>query len=199
MFAYPMTSGEQAYLAMPRLRLQDRDLSLRAVQPADIESIRQWRNAQMDVLRQTNVISAEAQKRYFAEYVWPQKDKSHPKQILLAIERNGELIGYGGLVHISWLDLRAEVSFLLAPTIEIHHHLRSEIFTDTLRLLQEFAFLDLSLSRLWTETYSNRIRHIHTLESVGFQLEGRLRNHVVMGNIFLDSLIHGSLSSNWRK
>lgn len=194
-----MTSGEQAYRAMPRLRLQDRDLSLRAVQPADIESIRQWRNAQMDVLRQTSVISPEAQQRYFAEHVWPQKDKLHPKQILLAIERSGELIGYGGLVHISWPDLRAEVSFLLAPTIELQHHLRSEIFANTLRLLQEFAFLDLSLLRLWTETYSNRIRHIHTLESVGFQLEGRLRNHVVMGNIFLDSLIHGSLSHQWRK
>jgi RimJ/RimL family protein N-acetyltransferase len=194
-----MIPGEQAYSVMPRPRLQDRELALRAVQPADIESIRLWRNAQMDVLRQSTVITTEAQQRYFAEHVWPQKTISHPEQILLGIEMNDRLIGYGGLVHISWRDLRAEVSFLLAPPVEFDRHLRSVIFAKFLRLLQEFAFMDLSLSRLWTETYSNRTEHIHTLEAFGFQLEGRLRKHISMNDVFLDSLIHGSLSNNWRE
>lgn len=194
-----MMPAEQAYIVMPRPRLKDGEFTLRAVQPTDIEAIRQWRNAQMDVLRQISTITPEAQQRYFAEHVWPQKILSNPEQILLAIEMNGGLIGYGGLVHISWRDLRAEVSFLLDPTIECDRHMRSVIFAQFLRLLQEFAFTDLALRRLWTETYSNRTEHIRTLESVGFQLEGRLRNHVASKDTFLDSLIHGSLSNIWRK
>jgi RimJ/RimL family protein N-acetyltransferase len=192
-------SVEQDYIVMPRPRLQDRELTLRAVQPADIEAIRQWRNDQMDVLRQSSLITPEDQQRYFAAQVWPQKNVLHPEQILLAIEMNGKLIGYGGLVHISWRDLRAEVSFLLAPSIECDRPMRSVIFAKFLRLLQELAFIDLSLIRIWTETYSNREEHIQTLESVGFQLEGRLRNHIALNNVFLDSLIHGSLSNNWRE
>ncbi len=191
--------AEQAYSVMPRPRLEDGELALRAVQPGDIEAIRQWRNAQMDVLRQSTTITPEVQQRYFDEHVWPQKIVSHPEQILLAIEINGGLIGYGGLVHISWRDHRAEVSFLLAPPIEFDSSMRSLIFANFLRLLQELAFLDLSLNRLWTETYSNRTVHIHTLENAGFQLEGRLRNHICLKNLYLDSLIHGSLLDNWRK
>lgn len=194
-----MMHGEQAYSVMPKPRLEDGELTLRAVEPSDVEAIRQWRNAQMDVLRQTTVITPEAQQRYFAEHVWPQKILPYPEQILLAIERNGELVGYGGLVNISWRDLRAEVSFLLAPSIECDRQMRSVIFSKFLRILKKLAFLDLSLSRLWTETYANRAEHILTLESSGFQFEGRLRNHVALNDIFVDSLIHGALSNNWRE
>lgn len=41
-----------------------------------------------------------------------------PSQVLVALERAGVLIGYGGLVHISWANRRAEVSFLLTPELE---------------------------------------------------------------------------------
>lgn len=191
--------GDIDYRVMPRHRLQDRELTLRAVGPQDIESIRQWRNAQMDVLRQTASISPEAQERYFAEQVWPDKLISQPKQILLAIERNRKLIGYGGLVHIAWHDRRAEVSFLLEPPIEHAPEDRAKVLTNFLRLVQELAFKDLSLSRLWTETYAHRSAHLNTLEAAGFRLEGCLRAHVIINNEPVDSLIHGLLASEWKK
>ena len=181
---------EQAYSVMPRPQLEDQAFTLRAIQPADIETIRQWRNAQMDVLRQSTVITTEAQQRYFAEKVWPQKPLLQPDQILLAIENYGNFIGYGGLVHVSWRDRRAEVSFLLDPSIESDFQKREEFFAKYLRLLQELAFSDLSLFRLWTETYSHRTGHIRTLESMGFKLEGRLRNHIALNSGFIDAEIH---------
>src|SRR6056297_2367074 len=104
-----MSDGTGPYRAMPRARISLGGLALRAVEPGDIEAIRQWRNAQMDVLRQTAPISPEGQARYFAAHVWPEKPKPVPNQILLAIERNGDLVGYGGLVHISWSNRRAEL------------------------------------------------------------------------------------------
>lgn len=194
-----MTSAQHDYRIMPRPRLHDADLSLRAVGPQDIEAIRQWRNSQMDVLRQSESITPEAQQRYFAEHVWPDKDALHPKQILLAIERDGNAVGYGGLVHISWHDLRAEISFLLAPLIENEPDSRTEPFSRFLRLVQELAFMDLNLSRLWTETHAHRTAHIRTLESVGFRLEGRLRRHVTVDGKRTDSLLHGLLAHEWKE
>ena len=52
-------------------------------------------------------------KEYFEKNIWSELKKNDPNQILLAIEQNGQLIGYGGLVHISWVYKRAELSFLL--------------------------------------------------------------------------------------
>lgn len=189
---------EQAYTVMPKPRLQDGELTLRAVQPADIESIRQWRNAQIDVLRQSCIITPEAQQRYFSEHVWPGKTSPQPTQILLAIEYHDQLIGYGGLVHIAWAYRRAEVSFLLEPQLERNTPFLADCFTRFLRLLQILAFEDLQLQRLTTETYSHRTVHIQALEAAGYQLEGRLKDHVVVDGQPCDALVHGLLAGQSR-
>ena len=172
-----MTAASNDYLIMPNPQLNDGDLSLRAVSLSDIEAIRQWRNAQMDVLRQRAVISMEAQRSYFETHIWPDKVSLHPRQILLAIELGGRLVGYGGLVHIAWQDQRAELSFLLEPRLEQNSAIREALFSRFLRLVQVLAFAELKLLRLWTETYAHRMEHLRTLEASGFQPEGCLREH----------------------
>ncbi len=188
---------DNKYKIMPSPQLCGDGITLRAVEPNDIEFIRRWRNAQMDVLRQVVPISIEEQKEYFAKHVWPEKESSTPKQILLAILREGVFIGYGGLVHICWDSRRAELSFLLDPLIESEPETRGSVFLAFLVLSQRIAFKDLHLSRLWTETYSTRTAHLHTLEIGGFKEEGRLRAHSIIENRPVDSIIHGLLASEW--
>jgi RimJ/RimL family protein N-acetyltransferase len=184
---------------MLRTKLRVGDVVLRALLKDDIEYIRQWRNAQTTVLRQVEQISPEQQQKYFAEKIWPDKSKLYPKQVLLAIEHRGILIGYGGLVHIVWRDRRAEVSFLLSPAKESETENRREIFTIFLSLIEELAFKDFGLLRLSTETYSHRKAHIRTLQSAGFQVEGCLRAHSIIDGQPVDSLLHAMLASEWKE
>ncbi|GID07532.1 GNAT family N-acetyltransferase [Pseudomonas sp. 008] len=193
-----MSAVAVRYLVMPNPYLSDGVLDIRAVQPTDIHAIRQWRNAQMDVLRQTALISPEEQERYFAEHVWSQIASSEPSQILLAIESAGVLIGYGGLVHISWPNRRAEVSFLLTPDLEKKSEELIAFFSRFLDLMKQLAFEDLGLRRLCTETFAHRTRHIATLEASGFRCEGRLREHVLIGGKPMDSFTHGALACEWK-
>lgn len=179
------------YRVLPRLRLSDGLITLRAVEQEDVESIRLWRNAQMNVLRQASLITTEEQKRYFEEHVWPEKESTKPKQILLAIVHKGELIGYGGLVNLQWADQRAEISFLLSDQIEVQPQLRAKIFLRFLLLIKELSFRHLRLKRIWTETYAIRKAHIKSLEASGFVFEGCMRDHVLIDGERVDSLIHG--------
>lgn len=190
------TNGSGSYVAIPDKDLSSQSISLRAVEPEDIEPIRQWRNAQVSILRQDSVITQADQTQYFALNVWPEKQRREPSQILLAIEIRGELAGYGGLVNISWREKSAEVSFLLKPSVEEDTDRRRAIFLGFLSLLQDLAFDDLGLHRLFTETYAFRASHIASLEEAGFRLEGCLRQHVVVNNSRVDSLIHGCLASD---
>jgi len=192
-------SQDHCYQVMPRPILSDGVLYFRAVNKSDIEAIRNWRNDQMDVLRQMEPITKEAQVRYFEENIWPDLIRNEPKQILLAIELHGELIGYGGLVHISWPCRRAEVSFLFASNLEQDSELLNEYFIRYLDLIQEFAFKDLGLLRLWTETYAHRTSHLRMLEAAGFQREGCLRSHVMINSEPIDSLLHGLLADEWKE
>lgn len=185
------------YRHLPDLTIASGASSLRCVQDDDIEPIRQWRNAQMDVLRQDRPISADRQRAYFAREIWPQMEAERPSTVLLSFRRDDELVGYGGLVHIAWEHSRAEISVLMRSDIagdEVAYHplLRTFLF-----LVRELAFNRLGLNRVYLETYSIRTKHIATLEACGFQLEGRLREHVRIDGAPADSLIHACFAREW--
>jgi hypothetical protein len=90
-----------SYICMPRPVLSIGDLSVCAVQPQHIESIRQWRNAQMDILRQSAEITSDQQQAYYAKDIWPEMLSQQPKNILLIYLDQNIPIGYGGLVHVA--------------------------------------------------------------------------------------------------
>lgn len=182
-----------AYACMPRPILSLGSLWVQAVQEYYIEDIRQWRNAQMNILRQSTLITPDEQKNYFQKHIWPDMSSLHPKNILLAYMEDDHFIGYGGLVHIAWEHLRAEVSFLLSPPLRNSQDNYSRYFSIFLQLLKELAFKDIGMERLFTETYAIRTHHISVLESVGFSREGLLKNHVKIEGKSVDSIIHGCI------
>jgi predicted ATP-grasp superfamily ATP-dependent carboligase/RimJ/RimL family protein N-acetyltransferase len=186
-----------AYSCMPQPVLRLDSLWVQAVQPSHIENIRQWRNAQMDILRQSVVIQPEEQARYFQQQIWPDLLSPHPQNILLAYMEGSNLIGYGGLVHIAWAYRRAEVSFLLNNDLAGTPSDYQKYFPRFLQLMQVLAFDELNLDRLCTETYSIRKEYIAALEFAGFDREGILRQHVRIKDRPIDSFMHGCLKSNY--
>lgn len=179
------------YACMPQPILKLNSLWVEAVQPSHIERIRQWRNAQMDILRQSSLITSEEQKAYFQKHIWPDMISSCPDNILLAYFEDDNLIGYGGLVHIAWEYRKAEISFLLEPGLYKSEDKYARYFSVFLQLMKELAYKDIGLERLFTETYAFRAHHISILEESGFNREGLLKDHVKVNGCFVDSLLHG--------
>jgi Acetyltransferases, including N-acetylases of ribosomal proteins len=192
-----MTEGAGPYRVMSnRPVLSEGSVVVRAVEPEHIEAIRCWRNAQIDVLRQSRAITAEEQAAYFERVIWPDKGSDRPANILLGLFEHGRMIGYGGLVHIAWDYGRAEVSFLLATEIAQDEAVVSILFATWLRQMQKLAFDDLGLSRLTTETYAMRALHLRILDEAGFHREGLLRQHVRVDGRPMDAVVHGCLASD---
>jgi len=167
--------------------------SLKTIQQEDIELIRQWRNDQMDFLRQKEIIEPKEQVKYFSENIWPYLDSKNPSNILLGFYFKNILIGYGGFVHISWEDKRAEISFLLDPKRMKDQQTYKNDFSNYLYLIKEIAHQELNFNKIYSETYSFRKEHIVILEDSGFNLEGVLREHIVLEGIPIDSILHGLL------
>ena len=93
------------------------EIYLRTISLADMEEIRIWRNSQIGILRQSNILSADDQTSYFFNVISPDFSTTIPKQILFVIFLHEKRVGYGGLVHIDWDKQIAEVSFLLDPLL----------------------------------------------------------------------------------
>jgi RimJ/RimL family protein N-acetyltransferase len=192
-------SGDHA-VAEPHLTLdwnwENGPYRFRQLEERDIESLRDWRNLQQAVLRQQEPISAEHQLNWFLTSVVPTYTAASPRQLLVAVEEQGQLVAYGGLTNIEWTSRRAEVSFLCANDRAVDARRYAETFSAFLTWLKRFTFAELGFNRMFTETWSTRTEHLAILESCGWRLEGRMRQHVYKEGQFDDALLHGILASD---
>ncbi len=168
-------------------------LSIKTIDESNIQQIRVWRNQQIDILRQNQIITEEHQVEYFNTHIFPLFESKTPVQVLFNCYYENKFIGYGGIVHISYENKIGEISFLLDPLIPINQFYES-IFILFFELMDKIAFHELGLNKLFTETFSTRIEHVHILENAGYLREGIRRSHVILNGRIEDIYLHGKVS-----
>jgi len=184
------------YKCLPKNNYEYSNYLLQAVLPEDIEKIRQWRNDQMTILRQSKSISKKEQITYYEKHVWPEMIKNYPDKILLSIRYDGKLLGYGGLVNISWETFNGEISFLLDTEIANTKKDYNELFPLFLLNIKNIAFHDLSLTRIYGELYSIRPKYVEVFENLGFKLENVIKSQTIINDKPIDSLVYSISNTN---
>jgi len=157
----------------------------------DIYKIKNWRNEQIDILRQSEPLTDDMQLNYYQNVIKPSFSLTHPKQILFSLLKDDSLVGYGGIVHIDWKEKIGEISFLIETDRAKNDAAYKAAFFPFLTMLKRVAFEDLGFQRIFAETYDIRPLHIAILEEAGFKFEKRLKNRVNINGQFIDALIHG--------
>lgn len=194
-----MNIEKSTYQCLSQQLFEDKDgYALTPIRQEDIENIRLWRNAQMDVLRQQTVITPEEQQQYFSQVIAPDFSRPQPKQILFSFLFRNICIGYGGLTNIEWVSQRTELSFLVDPARAQDEVIYEKDFTHYLALLLRVAFQDLKLHRMFSETYIFRTSTIAIMEKVGFKSEGLRREHVYKQGQWHHCLMHGLLAKDYQ-
>jgi len=156
----------------------------------DIEFLRVWRNQQKNILRQDNNINKKDQKKYFVNFYKKNCFSKKPLNIIFAIKEKQRLIGYGGLVNISWQNKRAEVSFLLNTSIAKNKKKYEFYFKNFFSFISKVSFKKLKLNKIFTETFIFRKNHIKLLNKVGFKKEGFFKNHYYKKNKKISTILH---------
>lgn len=169
------------------------NLSISTIDETYIQQIRIWRNQQIDILRQNQIITESEQIHYFNTRVFPLLESEFPQQVLFYCFYKGSFIGYGGIVHISYENKIGEISFLLDPNIPIDTFYES-VFILFLELMNKIAFQELKLNKLFTETFSTRMEHVPMLEKAGYCREGVRLSHVILNGQIADVYLHGLIS-----
>ncbi len=156
----------------------------------DILKIKNWRNRQIDILRQEKPLTDEDQKKYYENVISPSFSSEKPAQILFSFILNKECIGYGGLVHINWNAKTAEMSYLVDPERTQNDLLYKKEFSIFISMIKTVVFTELNFQKIFTETYDIRPRHIKTLEDNGFEFKNRKKNYIKINDRYVDSLMH---------
>lgn len=164
------------------------DYSIVPLRYEDRFSIMKWRNEQIYHLRQARPLTEDDQQRYFDNVVSKLYDNPRTDQILFSYLERGVCIGYGGLVHINWIDRNAEISFIMDTRLEADHF--SEHWTNYLKMLRRVAFKDLGLHKIYTYAFDLRPKLYPIFESEGFICEARLKEHCFYKGEYKDVVIH---------
>ncbi len=171
----------------------DGTYSLVPIRNEDRWDIMKWRNEQIYHLRQSRPLTCDDQELYFTSIVSKLFDQERPNQILFSFLKEESCIGYGGLVHINWIDNNAEISFIMDTTLEKGHF--AELWDKYLHLLKDVAFEDLNLHKIYTYAFDLRPHLYPILESNGFIREATLKDHCHFQGEYKDVVIH----SLWNK
>ena len=167
------------------------DFSLVPIRFEDRYDIMKWRNDQIDLLRQKEVLTIEEQDFYFKNVVAPLFENNQPSQLLFSLIQNNELIGYGGLVHIDWENKNAEISFLLDNKLN-DESFYSICFNVFLVLIEKIA-KEIKLHKIFTYGYDIAEYRFEPLIQQKYMLEAHMRNHVLVKDNLVDVKIYSKL------
>ena len=145
-------------------------------------------------LRQSATLTKKSQDQYFKNIIFDLFVNEKPDQLLFSVLKSNEFIGYGGLVHINWLDKYAEISFIMKTELEKFNF--EYFWINYLSLIQKVAFEEMKFHKLFTYAFDVRPHLYKVLEKAGFNEEARLKKHHLFGTEYVDVLIHSKFNCN---
>ena len=170
------------------------EYSIVPIRYKDRMDILKWRNEQMYHLRQDKPLTELDQENYFNNTIYKLFKKEQPNQLLFSYLRGKECIGYGGLVHINWIDKNAEISFVMNTKLEKKHFsLHWDIF---LKLIEQVAFNELNLFKMFTFAFDLRPHLYEVLENANWFKEAVLKSHFYFNGEFKNIVIHSKFNTD---
>jgi len=160
------------------------------IRDEDKYAIMQWRNDQIEILRQKEPLTKASQDRYFKDVVASLFDADKPNQVLFSFLEGDLLIGYGGLVHIDWPNRNAEVSFITETSRSRDEKLFVQDWQSYLTCLKGLIDQNNLLSKIFTYAFDRRPLLYEALKRSYFMQEARLTAHVIINGQYCDVLIH---------
>ncbi|MCA0431110.1 MAG: GNAT family N-acetyltransferase [Bacteroidetes bacterium] len=181
--------NNRQYKCLYKQEFSINNYSLVPIRHNDNEEIRNWRNDQMDLLRQSTILTKEDQINYFETVVANLFVEENPKQLLFSLLYNEKLVGYGGLVHIDWINKNAEISFLTSKERSNNPNTFEQDWLNYLDLIKRVAN-HINFIKIYTYAYSIRTNLFPIIEKSGFEREAVLKNHVIINKHKKHVFIH---------
>lgn len=168
------------------------EYSLVPIRFEDRFDIMKWRNEQIYHLRQDKPLTEEDQDNYFNTIVSKLFDQEKPSQILFSFLKDEKCIGYGGLVHINWIDRNAEISFIMETSLEKENF--EFLWVTYLEILKKIAFQEIGLHKIYTYAFDLRPKLYDALSQADFTHEATLKQHCRFEGEYKNVLIHAKVN-----
>ncbi|QMV44686.1 GNAT family N-acetyltransferase [Cohnella cholangitidis] len=176
-------------------RLQGNLVMLREYRRDDLPWMRQWVN-DPDIVHHLSDIflyphALESTEAYLESML---DGRSDSRGFVIADPSTEAYIGQVNLDSIDWKNRVGKIGIVIGST----ENLGRGYGTEAMKLLIDFAFLEMNLNRLELEVYDFNERAVRSYLKCGFTEEGRLRERLYKQGRYLDVIQMGILKSDWK-
>jgi len=172
--------------------LKGKNLSLFAVEKADLQQLRDWRNDPnfRKHFREYRELNLSQQEKWFETQV-----VADNTTLMFSIRRNEDnhLLGCCGLVYINWVHRHADLSLYIGLDDK---YIDDEGYAEeSCKLILNYGFNELCLNKIWTEIYEFDEKKKALYDKFGFKQDGLLRQNYWYDGQWWDSRILSILNS----
>jgi hypothetical protein len=172
-----------SYICLKNQIFSENDFKLVPVRYEDRFKIMQWRNEQIFHLRQNKPLTKNDQENYFSNTISKLFNENSPSQLLFSFLENDICIGYGGLVHIS---------FIMNTSLEAENFDRN--WLNYLTLIEQVAFNELGLHKMFTYAFDLRPHLYKVIERGGFKQDAVLNDHCLINGEYKNVVLHSKFN-----
>lgn len=173
------------------ISIKDNTVTLRPMTEDDLLLKVQWYND--PEIRKTLIVDElfELEKTR----CWFQSIQESDQRLDLVIQTNHQRpIGLINLVHIDSKNKTAEITLVIGDK----SYWGKGVMYEAESLLINYAFKTLGLEKIWAQSRPENLASLVTMKKLGFQIEGTLRNHVLIGNTYSDVVQLGLLKEEFK-
>lgn len=179
---------KQDYTEYPTIpSLVGKKVYLKPASPDDFMEIHGWFNAsdpQLQSCHRIKIVSPQEK----VELIKKRESRDDEAAFVIVAKDDNRLIGHMNYFHLNMLNRSAELGYLIAP-----HERETGFAKEALELLIKYLFLELDLNRVYAQTASINKASVRLLDSLGFQLDGTLRQHHYYQGQLYDDLLYSLL------
>jgi UDP-4-amino-4,6-dideoxy-N-acetyl-beta-L-altrosamine N-acetyltransferase len=173
---------------------QGKKTRLRPIKTGDIERLLKWRNDPevRDYAMGYRFPITEAMETRWIEKVSDDQSKSI---IVFAIEdlADDKHVGITQLSRIDWISRFSYLSIMIGEK----DRWDKGIGTESMHILLSYAFYCLNLRKIYLEVLNFNEKAKKFYEEIGFEIEGRLKKHIYLGNNYYDVIIMALFKDNY--
>jgi len=154
--------------------LKGKKVSLHAVERADLQQLRDWRNNPdfRKYFREYRELNMQQQEQWFEKSV---VDDNNTQMFVIRKNKGNELIGCCGLIYINWVHRNADLSLYVGWE---DTYIDEEGYAEeSCKILLDYGFNELGLNKVWTEIYEFDDKKKALYDKFGFQRDGLLRDN----------------------
>ncbi|QJD82656.1 GNAT family N-acetyltransferase [Cohnella herbarum] len=176
-------------------RLQGTLVMLREYRSEDLPWMRQWVNDREIVMHLSDIFLYPHALESTEAYLDAMLDgSSDSRGFVIADPVTEAYIGQVNLDSIDWKNRVGKIGIVIGST----ENLGRGYGTEAMKLLIDFAFLEMNLNRLELEVYDFNERAIRSYLNCGFIQEGRQRERQYKNGKYSDVIQMGILKSDWK-